>query len=45
MIPNGGGTDSDLAQVIGVAASDLNDAVLLEFDFVPTTSQIKLTIF
>ncbi|MFC3758368.1 choice-of-anchor L domain-containing protein [Chryseobacterium tructae] len=38
---NGGGTDSDLAQVIGVPASDLNDAVLLEFDFVPTTSQIK----
>lgn len=38
---NGGGTDSDLAQVIGVPADDLNDAVLLEFDFVPTTSQIK----
>lgn len=38
---NGGGTDSDLAQVIGVPPDDLNDAVLLEFDFVPTTSQIK----
>jgi hypothetical protein len=38
---NGGGTDSDLAQVIGVPANELNDAVLLEFDFVPTTSQIK----
>ncbi|AZA93188.1 gliding motility-associated C-terminal domain [Chryseobacterium nakagawai] len=38
---NGGGTDTDLAQVIGVPEADLNDAVLLEFDFVPTTSQIK----
>ncbi|PXW13751.1 gliding motility-associated-like protein [Chryseobacterium sp. CBTAP 102] len=38
---NGGGSDADLAQVIGVVESRLNDAVLLEFDFVPTTSQIK----
>ncbi|REC47724.1 choice-of-anchor L domain-containing protein [Chryseobacterium pennipullorum] len=38
---NGGGSDPDLAQATGVAASSLNDAVLLEFDFVPTTSQIK----
>ncbi|MCT2560800.1 gliding motility-associated C-terminal domain-containing protein [Chryseobacterium herbae] len=37
---NGGGTDSDLAQVIG-GTGTLADAVLLEFDFVPTTSQIK----
>lgn len=37
---NGGGTDSDLAQAIG-ATGTLADAVLLEFDFVPTTSQIK----
>lgn len=37
---NGGGTDSDLAQAIG-ATGTLTDAVLLEFDFVPTTSQIK----
>ncbi|ROI03909.1 gliding motility-associated C-terminal domain-containing protein [Chryseobacterium sp. G0240] len=38
---NGGGSDPDLAQAVGVAANKLNDAVLLEFDFVPTTSQIK----
>lgn len=38
---NGGGSDPDLAQIIGVVESRLNDAVLLEFDFVPTTSQIK----
>ncbi|TLX25055.1 gliding motility-associated C-terminal domain-containing protein [Chryseobacterium indologenes] len=38
---NGGGSDADLAQVIGVQESRLNDAVLLEFDFVPTTTQIK----
>ncbi|QIY90548.1 choice-of-anchor L domain-containing protein [Chryseobacterium gallinarum] len=38
---NGGGSDADLAQAVGVAANRLNDAVLLEFDFVPTTSQIK----
>ncbi|MET3037294.1 choice-of-anchor L domain-containing protein [Chryseobacterium sp. NRRL B-14859] len=38
---NGGGSDADLAQAVGVSASNLNDAVLLEFDFVPTTSQIK----
>ncbi|WP_374465075.1 choice-of-anchor L domain-containing protein [Chryseobacterium sp.] len=38
---NGGGSDADLAQVIGVVENRLNDAVLLEFDFVPTTSQIK----
>lgn len=37
---NGGGTDSDLAQATG-ATGTLTDAVLLEFDFVPTTSQIK----
>ncbi|MCJ7935339.1 MAG: choice-of-anchor L domain-containing protein [Chryseobacterium sp.] len=37
---NGGGTDSDLAQATGATGS-LNDAVLLEFDFVPTTTQIK----
>lgn len=37
---NGGGTDSDLAQAIG-STGTLADAVLLEFDFVPTTSQIK----
>ncbi|KMQ60910.1 gliding motility protein [Chryseobacterium sp. BLS98] len=37
---NGGGTDSDLAQAIG-STGTLTDAVLLEFDFVPTTSQIK----
>lgn len=38
---NGGGSDADLAQIIGVTESKLYDAVLLEFDFVPTTSQIK----
>ncbi|MFP3831812.1 choice-of-anchor L domain-containing protein [Chryseobacterium sp. SIMBA_028] len=38
---NGGGSDADLAQIIGVVENRLNDAVLLEFDFVPTTSQIK----
>lgn len=38
---NGGGSDVDLAQVLGVTESKLYDAVLLEFDFVPTTSQIK----
>lgn len=38
---NGGGTDTDLAQAIGVPSNNLKDAVLLEFDFVPTTSQIK----
>ncbi|AZA82864.1 gliding motility protein [Chryseobacterium lactis] len=38
---NGGGSDPDLAQVIGVQENRLNDAVLLEFDFVPTTTQIK----
>ncbi|PKF75001.1 choice-of-anchor L domain-containing protein [Chryseobacterium sp. PMSZPI] len=38
---NGGGSDPDLAQAVGVAANKLNDAVLLEFDFIPTTSQIK----
>lgn len=37
---NGGGSDPDLAQAIG-ATGTLTDAVLLEFDFVPTTSQIK----
>ncbi|MGG5210348.1 choice-of-anchor L domain-containing protein [Chryseobacterium sp. MIQD13] len=37
---NGGGTDSDLAQAIG-STGTLTDGVLLEFDFVPTTSQIK----
>ncbi|AYZ11269.1 choice-of-anchor L domain-containing protein [Chryseobacterium arthrosphaerae] len=39
--PNGGGSDNDLAQATGVSAASLRDAVLLEFDFVPTTSQIK----
>ncbi|PKF75000.1 choice-of-anchor L domain-containing protein, partial [Chryseobacterium sp. PMSZPI] len=38
---NGGGSDNDLAQATGVSPSNLNDAVLLEFDFIPTTSQIK----
>ncbi|MFZ4927695.1 choice-of-anchor L domain-containing protein [Chryseobacterium sp. Mn2064] len=38
---NGGGSDADLAQAIGVPEVNLYDAVLLEFDFVPTTSQIK----
>lgn len=37
---NGGGSDPDLAQAIG-STGTLADAVLLEFDFVPTTSQIK----
>ncbi|WP_223558687.1 choice-of-anchor L domain-containing protein [Chryseobacterium lathyri] len=37
---NGGGTDSDLAQAIG-STGTLTDGVLLEFDFTPTTSQIK----
>lgn len=37
---NGGGTDSDLAQAIG-STGFLTDAVLLEFDFIPTTSQLK----
>ncbi|MFP3598068.1 choice-of-anchor L domain-containing protein [Chryseobacterium sp. SIMBA_029] len=37
---NGGGTDTDLAQATA-ATGYLTDAVLLEFDFTPTTSQIK----
>jgi gliding motility-associated-like protein len=37
---NGGGTDTDLAQATG-STGYLTDAVLLEFDFTPTTSQIK----
>lgn len=37
---NTGGTDSDLAAVIGVSGT-LTNAAVLEFDFVPTTSQIK----
>lgn len=37
---NTGGTDADLAQAIG-ASGILTNAAILEFDFTPTTSQIK----
>lgn len=35
------GTDNDLAQAMGLGASGYGDAVMLEFDFVPTSTQIK----
>ena len=37
---NGGVSDPDLAQVIG-GSGTLTNSVLLEFDFVPTSSQVK----
>lgn len=37
---NQGGSDPDLATALGVAGT-LTNAAILEFDFVPTTSQIK----
>lgn len=37
---NTGGSDPDLAQAIGTAGT-LTNAAILEFDFTPTTSQIK----
>jgi gliding motility-associated-like protein len=37
---NNGGSDPDLAQAIG-ASGTLTNAAILEFDFTPTTSQIK----
>ena len=33
--------DQDLADVLGVNASQLNDVVVLEFDFVPFSNQLK----
>lgn len=37
---NGGGSDPDLVAAIGTTQT-LNDAAVLEFDFVPTSSQMK----
>jgi len=37
---NGGGSDPDLIAAIGVTTS-INNAAILEFDFVPTSSQMK----
>ena len=41
---NSGG-DADLAQAIGVPLSDLRDASYIEFDFVPTATQMKFNYF
>jgi len=35
------GTDNDLASAIGVASTELHDACILEFDFVPLGDSIK----
>ncbi|MCY0977561.1 choice-of-anchor L domain-containing protein [Chryseobacterium wangxinyae] len=37
---NGGGSDADLIAAIGVT-TQINNAAVLEFDFVPTSSQMK----
>lgn len=41
---NSGG-DADLAQAIGIPVSQLNDATYIEFDFVPTATQMKFNYF
>lgn len=41
----GSGGDADLAQAIGIPNSDLRDATYIEFDFVPTATQMKFNYF